>query len=267
MSESVAPLPVALQTLPDDFEQHEQVAAALRCVRALCPDPSEMRIVDLGCLEGHFTEGFARLGFREALGIEVRAVNFAKCIERRTRAGLSNLQFAKDNAWNLANYGRFDVVFCAGLLYHIERPRAFIDLVAAHTRRAAIFNTHFAVPGAPNRTDLSELTVNEGLPGRWFVEPADIHSEVDNWSAWGVNRAFWIRREHLIQTIRDAGFPMVFEQFDLHGPELAHSLTEGYYASECRGIFVGVKDLPPLSFRDAARALARRFIRRVRRAL
>jgi tRNA G46 methylase TrmB len=55
-----------------------------------------------------------------ALGVEVRASNFANCTEVRRRAGVPNLSFVQDDVWNLAAYGPFDAIFCCGLLYHLD---------------------------------------------------------------------------------------------------------------------------------------------------
>jgi 2-polyprenyl-3-methyl-5-hydroxy-6-metoxy-1,4-benzoquinol methylase len=36
---------------------------------------------------------------------------------------LLNLTFTYDDVHNLGNYGVFDVVFCCGVLYHLDAPR------------------------------------------------------------------------------------------------------------------------------------------------
>jgi 2-polyprenyl-3-methyl-5-hydroxy-6-metoxy-1,4-benzoquinol methylase len=73
------------------------------------------RIVDLGCLEGGYTVGFARAGF-DALGIEVRQNNFENCQRVKAGTNLPNLTFAWDDVRNLGKYGVFDAIFCCGLL-------------------------------------------------------------------------------------------------------------------------------------------------------
>ena len=70
-----------------------------------------------------------------------------------------------------AKYGVFDVVFCCGLLYHLDAPRKFVDLMAKACRRAAIIDTHVAeCPAQPGKFALSDITENEGWAGRWFSE-------------------------------------------------------------------------------------------------
>jgi SAM-dependent methyltransferase len=214
--------------------------SAKRCLQMLYPQGFEgLRIVDLACLEGGYTVEFARLGFAQALGIEARPSNFANCMFVKERVNLPNLSFVQDDVWNLEKYGRFDVIFCSGILYHLETPKRFIELMARVVTKAVLINTHFATEAPIGAFDLSEMDENEGLPGRWFGEPPAI--EDNRWASWGNSRSFWIQREYLIQTIRDAGFPIVFEQYDLLGDEIARSMTSGYYKSENRGLFVGVR--------------------------
>lgn len=127
-------------TLPEREPVETEIifTAALRLLRLVYPDGfHRKRLVDLGCLEGGHTLGFARAGF-DALGIEVRNSNFANCQIVKSRCPLPNLSFVKDDARNVEKYGTFDVVFCSGLLYHMECPRAFIQTISACCSKALL---------------------------------------------------------------------------------------------------------------------------------
>ena len=100
-------------------------------------------IVDVGCLEGGYTTEFARLGMH-ATGIEVRESNFQNCMYVKSRTNLPNLSFVNDDAYNIGNHGPFDVSFVCGLLYHLDRPRQFIQDIANVTRKVLILDTHVA---------------------------------------------------------------------------------------------------------------------------
>ena len=76
-------------------------------------DRSEIRIADLGCLEGGFAVEFARMGF-QVVGIEVRENNIAACNYVKAHTSLPNLRFVHDSAWNIAQHGSFDAIFCCG---------------------------------------------------------------------------------------------------------------------------------------------------------
>ena len=201
-----------------------------------------LRIADLGCLEGGYSVEFARRGM-DVLGIEARAGNFENCELVRRGLSLPNLRFARDDVCNIASYGSFDAVFCCGLLYHLDRPASFIRLLSAQTRKVLILNTHFATLALNPKFRLGDIVEQDGIKGRWCHEydegAADI--EAFKWSAWGNHRAFWALHEYIPQMLRDAGFDLIFEQFDWMGDEIAGSMATGYRATEDRGMFVGIK--------------------------
>jgi hypothetical protein len=205
------------------------------------------------------------MGF-DSVGIEVREANLAACQYVKDHTDLPNLSFIGDDAWNLAQHGPFDAVFCSGLLYHIDDPKRFLQMLASTTTRVLILQTHFAVedeplsaartakwgrkrPAAPAPKEhdyqLGPLTEHEGLRGRWFTEfgsEADFERRDElRWASWDNHRSFWIQREYLVDAIRQVGFDLVLEQFDFLDPDIADGMLRGYYREHRRGMFVGVK--------------------------
>jgi SAM-dependent methyltransferase len=252
------------------MEDHPWFIAARGILETVFPgDKSQFRVADVGCLEGGYAVEFARLGF-QVLGIEVRESNIAACNYVKSKTDLPNLEFAHDNALNIAKYGEFDAVFCCGLLYHLDRPKEYLQTVSSVTKKLLILQTHFSLinPGdvklrfpmwarsvlvglrwglarllrkpAPVNYLLSARTENEGVPGRWYPE-FENKSEASKWSSWDNSRSFWIQREHLLQTIRDVGFDLVMEEYDNLEPNIAESLLGGSYKTNLRGTFIGIK--------------------------
>ena len=207
----------------------------LRTMRQLCPPPA--RIADLGSLEGGYAVHFARAGY-EVLGIEGQPENFARCEWVAERVRLDRLRFVCDDVRNIAAYGEFDAVLCAGLLYHLDRPVEFLRELGDVTRRLLIVSANHATREgheldtyAPELS--AELTEHEGRLGRWFEE------RPSPWSSLGNARSFWLERNELMGTIIEAGFPTVFEQFDwVSDPETMRKLAQRKVS-----VFVGVK--PP----------------------
>jgi SAM-dependent methyltransferase len=226
---------------------------------------SRMRVVDLGCLEGGYTVQFARAGF-DALGIEAREENIEKCNYVKANLNLPNLNFVKDDARNLTQYGLFDVTLCSGLLYHLHDPIAFLKSLSASTKKLLILNTHYAPErdiryslGPLNRWlvmplekriksldfqknyRLSPLTQNEGYRGRWFREwnESTEKTKVEKmvWASYNNYRSFWLCKKDLMNALSAVGFTSVFEQFDYTG-DIAPENYARYYN---RGMFVGVK--------------------------
>ncbi|MHB1575709.1 MAG: class I SAM-dependent methyltransferase [Candidatus Dormibacteria bacterium] len=198
-------------------------------------------VIDLGCLEGGYTVEFARAGF-DATGLEAREVNFSRCQLVASQLRLPNLHFVRDDVRNLAQYPLFDVVFCSGLLYHLDRPATFLKLLGERSRRLLILQTHYSLgSGVPAHFDLSELVEHDGHLGRWYrefaEEPDPDEVEASNWSSYGNSRSFWLERSHLIQAIRDAGFSTVYEQPDF----VANNVTDHYIEEQQRSLFVAVR--------------------------
>jgi SAM-dependent methyltransferase len=221
--------------------------SAKRLLRALYPGGVQgLRIADLGCLEGGFSVEFARMGMA-TLGLEVRQSNFRNCLYVQRHVNLPNLQFVNDDAWHLWKYGTFDVVFCCGLLYHIDRPVAFIRMLSRLCRRVLILNTHFATETGNPHYRLGEMTWHEGVKGRWFNEydasetAAKGNLDSLKWASWSNDRSFWIQREHIFDVLRQTGFNLVHEAFDCLPDRISEAMVDGYYRTHDRGVFVGVK--------------------------
>ncbi len=258
-------------TKPDavPMESHPWFLAARRLLDATLPaDKRGLRIADLGCLEGGYTVEFARLGF-QAFGLDVREANIEACRYVQSKVNLPNLEFARDDVWNIEKYGVFDATFCCGLFYHLDRPREFLNLLSRVTRRVLILQTHFSEAGdspslihprrlrrllsrilplkntATTTHKLSYLKRHEGVPGRWFPEFRNARAFNDRanrrWASWNNRASFWIQREYLIESIRDAGFDLVLEQFDGLGPQIAFEMTAGSYRRSGRSTFIGIK--------------------------
>ena len=219
--------------------------SAKRVIRSIFPDGrNKRRIVDLGCLEGAYAVEFARMGI-DSLGIEVRKSNFENCLYVKNNVNLLNLTFANDDVWNLPKYGPFDIVYCNGLLYHLDRPAEFLHILSNECKKALILNTHFATEVNHSNFVLSDLTENEGIPGRWFGEydPGMNRDELDalKWASWNNSRSFWPLKEYIPQLLQDVGFDLVFEQFDHLGTDIYEGLTRGGYKTQCRAQFVAIK--------------------------
>lgn len=237
------------QTKPEigfTMADHPNLVSARRLLSLLYPGrKSNIRIADIGCLEGGYAVEFARLGF-DVLGLEVRDSNFAACRLVKERVNLPNLIFVQDIAWNLAKYGRFHVVFCCGLFYHFDRPVEFLRLLAGVTEKMLILQTHFATDEPNPKYCLSEKIDEdaEGYRGRWLMEFADdaafaVRDEA-RWASWANRKSLWLKRADLLQAIVDVGFDTCLEQFDGLG-HIATSLESGLYKTDSRGTFVGIK--------------------------
>jgi hypothetical protein len=97
---------------------------------------------------------------------------------------------------------------------------------------------------APNRKVdymLSRLQQNEGRWGRWYYEypPLAPQAEVEEklWASYGNFQSFWLHKKELLQVTREAGFDIIYEQYDFLDDIVRNSLIE----DQDRGMFVALK--------------------------
>ncbi len=108
----------------------------------------QLRVLDLGCLEGGYAVELARRG-ASVVAIEGRRANLEKAKFAKDVLGLSNLEILQDDVRNLrdAGQGHFDVILCLGLLYHLDATDmfSFVHQIAADCRGLAVFDTYVGV--------------------------------------------------------------------------------------------------------------------------
>jgi SAM-dependent methyltransferase len=149
------------------------------------------RVLELGALEGGQTVELAKRGYR-VTAIEGRPANVL-----RARWILDVLRLDADvleadlNTVRLDEFGRFDAVFCSGLLYHLPRPWELIKQFR-EVAPVAFVSTHYA--------EKRETQFN-GRSGRWFTEGG-----WDDPLSGLSSRSFWLTRNCLIAECRRAGF-------------------------------------------------------------
>lgn len=213
---------------PDFFAGNAILTAIRRTLDLIFPGGlNDVRIADLGCLEGGYALAFARDG-AETLGLDVRAENIAKCELLRRHFALPNLTYVQDDVknFNAASYGTFDAVLALGILYHLDHPVEWIEQIAGATRRVLIVETHYA----PDRDDvisqlrpairglgpLERFRVGEdSFEGRWLTEFAT-ESERDamQWASYSNARSLWLTRRSILAALQRAGFDLLYEQYD-----------------------------------------------------
>src|SRR5262249_37408365 len=144
-------------------------------------------------------------------------------------------------------YGDFDVVLCLGLLYHLDRPVAWLQQAAAATRAVLIVDTHLApdddaiVHLDPRLTRLGPLHPQMdgewAAEGRWFQELGPAPDPLrGRWAAFSNAASFWLTRASLVGALQRAGFDSVLEQQDWIAD--AHDV---YVRSLARAMLVGLK--------------------------
>jgi hypothetical protein len=96
--------------------------------------PEAETILELGSLEGAHTFLLAeRARVRRVLALEGREANLRKARFVQDLLKVQNAEFAQANLeqTELTRFGKFDAVFCSGLLYHLPEPWKLIEQLPA----------------------------------------------------------------------------------------------------------------------------------------
>ena len=171
----------------------------------------QCRVLDLACLEGHYAIEFALHG-AEAVGSEGRAVSVAKCDYAKEALGLDRLSFRQDDVRNLsaAGYGRFDIVICSGLLYHL--PAA--DVVALCRRMREVCDGILLLDTFVSLNGRVAIEV-DGIAVRghhYFEHEPDAGDKAAKlWASLDNESSFWLTQASLVNLLMAAGFATVSE--------------------------------------------------------
>ena len=90
--------------------------------------------VDIGCGVGYFSNVLHSLGLN-VLGLDAREENV---LEARRRYPYLRFEIMNIEDSRLLQFGEFDLVFCFGLLYHLENPFQAIRNLSAMTAKFAL---------------------------------------------------------------------------------------------------------------------------------
>ena len=172
-----------------------------------------LRTLDLGCLEGGMSFHFAKFG-AQALGLEVRESNVAKCNFVAGASGLENLSFIQGDMLNIpSEVGKFDAILAAGTLYHVDAPDllGFLTQLREICTGVVILDTHVAMDGL----EVFDMGPRGKIYGRSIVEHEGGSSDkLKDQRAWASHRndyAFWPTERSLMNLLNEAGFAFAYK--------------------------------------------------------
>jgi 2-polyprenyl-3-methyl-5-hydroxy-6-metoxy-1,4-benzoquinol methylase len=174
---------------------------------------ASLRILDLACLEGQYAVELARQGAR-VVAIEGREANLEKARLAQRVHHLNNLELHQDDVRNLseARYGRFDVVLCLGILYHLDVPDVFtfVQQVAEVCQAFAIVDTLVSLtPSESARFDGREYWGQTWVEHHATSTPQERLKKL--WPSLDNPTSFKLTRPSLYNLLSHAGFSSVYE--------------------------------------------------------
>jgi 2-polyprenyl-3-methyl-5-hydroxy-6-metoxy-1,4-benzoquinol methylase len=172
---------------------------------------AQCRVLDLACLEGHYAIEFGLHG-AEALGIEGRQVSVEKCNYAKNMLSLDRVSFINDDIRKLSvsKYGKFDIVLCAGILYHLTAQDAanFLKTMAEVCTGILLVDTFISLSGR------SSVPIKDRIVhGHYYFEHNDDDDEQTRsaklWASIDNPTSFWFTEPTLINLLMDAGFTSI----------------------------------------------------------
>jgi SAM-dependent methyltransferase len=180
-------------------------------------DVAELRILDLACGEGVYAiEAGLRGG--QVVAIDGRTARMDEGAAIARRLGLSRIRFEQGDIRHVtvATHGQFDVVYCLGILYHLDSLDVFrvLEHVRDLARQLVVIDTHVAL-----EADAAAEYQGRRYRGSRHREHGDTDSEATRRGRVLMSLdntfSFWFTRADLIRLLVDVGFTTVME---IHGP-------------------------------------------------
>lgn len=205
-------------------------------------DLTGMRVLDIGAWDGFWTFEAMKRGAREVVAIDDFS-DFLGSLDQRDRSGWQTFDLCRDalgfdhdrcqriemSVYDISEerLGRFDVVFCFGVLYHLRYPLLALDRLAAVCDRELFMESAILDDFSPYRGGFGA-----GYPGGQMVMefyPDDQYG--------GNNTNYWVPSIHCLgHMVRSAGFPHV------EGWKLVDGTPK--HLSHCRGFIHGSRQAP-----------------------
>ena len=177
-----------------------------------------MNVLELGPLEGAHTYQLAKLGANRILAIEANSEAFLKCLVVKDILQTPHCQFLLGDCLKFLQVScdQFDMIFCSGILYHMENPFDMVKAISQRTDRVFLW-THYYDPDVRVEPERRPKKVTcDGLE-LTFYENA--YGDPNYGRFWGGNMptASWLSRDAIAQCFRYFGY-----DFTVHEDNRVH---------------------------------------------
>lgn len=165
--------------------------------------PEAMTVMELGCLEGGHSLAMIEGGIAHVTAVEARSSNVVRASYIRSIYGHQDkitIVPADLEKFELASLGKADVVFCCGVLYHMNNPRRLLEQMSLACTMGAYIWTHYH---ARSSTWMPESGPDDPLSG---TSP----------------KSLWLSKSTLNRMIAEVGFKIASQECDenANGPAM-----------------------------------------------
>lgn len=166
-----------------------------------------MRVLELGPLEAAHSFQLEHLGASSVLGIEANAEAFLKCLVVKELLNLRNCHFMLGDVLEFTKNTKesFDIVFCSGILYHMQDPISLIKAICSITDKCFVWTHYYDADSGNKEGERKCRHVNyDGLITDYYELEYSNRQEDTFWGGNTDLRA-WMPRDGILACFRHFG--------------------------------------------------------------
>jgi predicted nicotinamide N-methyase len=178
-------------------------------------DLRDLRVLELGPRDGHQTIMLEKLGAKEVVAVEGRRENLEHCLRTKERYALHRTTFHLADIEALAEEritapfrGPFDLVFCSGLLYHLQNPARVLEW-CRQQGPTLFLQTHYVEEAAAERYRRPEFRETTYRHNEHDYRAKAFEEEAGNLRAGLRPTSIWLYERDLLTALEHAGFESV----------------------------------------------------------
>jgi 2-polyprenyl-3-methyl-5-hydroxy-6-metoxy-1,4-benzoquinol methylase len=185
------------------------------------------RCLELGPLEGGHSYMLERAGAESVLAVEANKDAFLKCLVTKELLGLRRCSFLCGDAveYLKATDERFDVCWCAGILYHMVEPVQLIELVSRRASRLYVWTHYYDPDKLPDQRrgdPFANGHVNEAVHGGFGhrLHRHEYGAATSLRAFWGGTRPHsnWMTLQDILGALEHFGWRDVRYELEQHPP-------------------------------------------------
>ena len=170
-----------------------------------------MRVLELGPLEAGHSYQLEKLGAEHLLGIEANAEAYLKCLVIKEMLDLRRCHFLLGDVEEFLGQTNetFDMVFCSGILYHMQDPLSIIQEICRVTDRCFVWSHYYnAEAGDKEGQRIRRPIQRAGFAADYYELE---YKDRQDGTFWGGNtdRRAWMTQDSMLNSFRHFGLTHV----------------------------------------------------------
>lgn len=172
------------------------------------------RVLELGPCEGQHSYMLEQRGAASIISIEANTRAYLKCLVVKDVVGLQRVKFLCGDFVNYLEQTeeQFDLIFAAGVLYHMRDPVGLIGQLARHTSRVYIWTHYYDhqilqdIAHLKARYTIHTAAETEGF--QYTLHRQDYQESLDmpGFSGGTAHFSHWLTREDMLGALKHFGF-------------------------------------------------------------